>query len=163
MIESDLPITHGDVPAPKPTCSAIYLLDQKQVEHYWPRIEAELLAEPELWSNWWTLEALFAGMLNDTIQVWVISNPDEKLTAIFMTQILTAPAGRVLQVFWMRGKIPDGAINRISLTLDHFGKHHNCFRLCVAGRKGWERLLRPIGAQLDTIILTRPITDMRRH
>ena len=163
MIESDLPITLGDVPAPKPTCSAIYLLDRKQVEHYWPRIEAELLAEPELWSNWWTLESLFEGIISDVLQVWVVSNSNEKLTAVFMTQILAAPAGKVLQVFWIRGKLPDGALNRISLTLDHFGRHHGCFQLCVTGRKGWERKLRNLGARTDSVCLVRPIHPMVRN
>ena len=142
-----LPITcGGGAPAPVPHGLEIYLLNREQVEHYWPRIQAELEAQPELWNKWFTLEALDEMIINETVQVWVVSNKEEKITAIFMTQMICAPAGKVLQVFWMRGSLPDGALKRISLTLDHFGNHHGCFLLSVIGRRGWERKLRKIGA-----------------
>jgi len=158
-----IPITQG-APPPSPPLNepAIYLLDRKQVEHYWPRIEAELEAEPELWNNWWTLEAIFEGVINEVIQVWVVSSK-EKIQAIFMSNIVCAPAGRILQVFWMRGHLPPGAVNQISLSLDHFGQHHNCFRLSVIGRRGWERILRHVGARFEGISLTRPLTHMARN
>ena len=161
MIDAQ-PITHG-APSPSTALSpSIYLLNQEQVQHYWPRIEAELEAEPELWNGWWTTESLFDGSVTGVIQVWVVSH-NEKITAVFMSHILVAPAGKILQVFWMRGRLPEGALGQISLALDHFGQFHGCFRLTVHGRKGWERLLRHLNARFEGISLTRPITRMARN
>lgn len=160
MIEA-IPITEGTAPAPKMGVE-IYLLDRKQVEHYWPRIEAELEAEPDLWSGWWTLDAIMEGVMNEVIQTWVVSF-EEKIRSVFMTHILCAPAGRILQVFWIRGSLPDGALKRMLLALDHFGQHHNCLRISVVGRRGWERRLRDLGAVYDGTCLTRPIVKMARN
>src|SRR5262245_44143129 len=158
------PITSGDALAPRALSnSSVYLLNNEQLDHYWPRIEAELEAQPELWNKWFTIEALFEMAMAGNIQVWVVSNSEEKITAVFMSQILCVPAGKVLQVFWMRGTLPDGALKRISLTLDHFGNHHKCFLLSVVGRKGWERRLRDLGASLESVILSRPILYMTRN
>src|SRR5262245_50713612 len=102
MIENAPIIVNGSDKKSKE--EGVYLLNRQQVEHYWPQIESELTAEPELWNNWWTLEALFEGVMEETIQVWVV-NWDDCIRAVFMTQILCAPVGRILQIFWLRGKL----------------------------------------------------------
>lgn len=141
----------------------IFLLDLKKVEHYWKDIEASLDAQPELWDKWFTKESLFERIQTEIIQVWTVCEKDGPIMAVFFTQILIADIGKILQVFWMRGTMPDGAVKCISLALDRFGQHHGCVRLAVIGRKGWERMLRNFGGVVDSISMSRPIEKMTRN
>lgn len=151
-----------DSDAPLPTAN-IYLLDPKQVEHYWKDILESLDAAPDLWDKWFTRDSITERILSNFIQVWVVCEPAGPIRALFLTQVLCADIGDVLQVFWMRGALPAGAVKCISLALDRFGAHRGCVRLSVVGRKGWERVLKDFGAEVESIALSRPIEKMTRN
>src|SRR5512139_745818 len=146
-----------------PRNAEVFLLDLKEFEHYWPDINESLDASPEIWNKWFTKDAIFDRIMKETIQVWMVCEKDGPIHAMFMTQVLIADIGRILQVFWMRGRLPDGAVKCISLALDGFGSHHGCVRLAVVGRKGWERMLRNFGAEVEAVALSRPIRTVARN
>lgn len=143
--------------------SEIFLLDEKQFEHYEKSIEAMLDEEPELWNKWFTKEGILERIRDKTIQPWVVTEVGGPIRAVFFTQILVGEIGKVLQVFWMKGSLPKGALKCISLALDRFGSHHGCFRLNVNGRRGWERALHELGAEFECITLSRPINSLARN
>lgn len=141
----------------------VFLLDKSQCEHYWKDISASLDEEPELWNKWFTKAGILGKILDESMQAWVICEKDGPIQAIFLTQMLVSELGKVLQVFWLRGELPEGALKCISLTLDTFGSHHGCYRLYVVGRRGWERRLEGLGAEFESITLSRPIRNVTRN
>jgi hypothetical protein len=143
--------------------SEVYLLNQQQCEEYWQTIDEMLDDEPELWNKWFSKEGILGRIRNQTIQAWVVNEKEGAIRACFLTQILVSELGKVLQVFWLKGELPDGALKCISLALDRFGTYHECYRLYVVGRKGWERRLQGLGAKLESITLSRPIEAITRN
>lgn len=141
----------------------VFLLDKAQCEHYWSDISDSLDAEPELWNKWFTKAGILKRIREETMQAWVICEVGGPIRAVFLSQILISELGKVLQVFWIRGELPEGALKCISLTLDSFGTHHGCYRLYVNGRRGWERHLAGLGAEFESITLSRPIQPVTRN
>jgi hypothetical protein len=143
--------------------SEVYLLDNAQCEEHWDKIEQALIEEPELWDKWFTKEGILARIRDTTLQAWVVCEKDEGVAAVFLTQILVSELGKVLNVFWLKGELPEGALKCISLALDTFGEYHGCYRLYVNGRKGWERKLKGLGANFESLALSRPIHRVRSN
>jgi hypothetical protein len=143
--------------------SEVFLLDKSQCEHYWMEIEKALDDEPELWDKWFTKKGIKQRILEETMQAWVICEKDGPVTAVFLSQLLIGELGKVLHVFWLKGELPEGALKCISLTLDRFGSYHGCYRLYVNGRKGWERRLAGLGAEFESVSLSRPINSVTRN
>jgi hypothetical protein len=141
----------------------VFLLSRGQIEHYWPQIEGELDAAPELWQSWFSKEGLFARMLDKMIQVWTVCEAEGPICAVFLTQILVTDTGKVLYVFWMRGHLLDGALKCISLSLDRFAAHYECSRITIMGRKGWERKLQGLGMTFEGVLLSRPVYPTARN
>lgn len=135
----------------------VFVLNATQLEHYWPRIEAELDAEPDLWSNWFSKEGAFARLLGGTLQAWTVCETDGPIHALFFTQMSMGEEGTTLQVLWMRGELPEGALKSISLALDVYGYAHGCKRIAVLGRPGWARVLRDLGGKVDYVQVSRLI------
>lgn len=143
--------------------SEVFLLDHQQCEHYWGNITELLDDEPDLWDKWFTKEGILERIREQTIQAWVVTEKEGPIRACFLSQILVSDLGKVLQVFWLKGELPEGALKCISSALDLFGSHHECYRLYVMGRKGWERKLQGLGAQFESITLSRPIHNVTRN
>jgi hypothetical protein len=143
--------------------SEVFLLNRSQCEHYWTNINQVLDEEPELWNKWFTKEGILRRIQEESIHAWVVCEKDGPIKAMFFSQILVSELGKVLQVFWLKGELPEGALKCISLTLDRFGSYHGCYRLYVMGRRGWERRLAGLGAEFESVTLSRPILNVTRN
>ena len=90
--------------------SEVYLLDDSQCEDHWDKFTEALDEEPEIWNKWFTKEGILARVRNHTMQAWVVCEKDEGVAAIFLSQILVSELGKVLNLFWLKGELPDGAL-----------------------------------------------------
>lgn len=148
--------------APIPNAE-VFMLDEARFEHYWPNITESLEAQPDLWNKWYTVESIRDRIMNNHMQAWVVCEKDGPIRAVFLTQILICEVGNILQLFWLRGNLPEGALKCISVALDRFGFHNGCCRLTLFGRRGWERRLAGLGAKFEGITLSRPIHQPTRN
>ncbi len=140
----------------------IYLLSNDQFVHYWPQIEGCLDEHPELWNDVWTKQVMVEQTLKGRIQVWVVST-DDVIHVVFMTQVITHPARKVLQLFWMAGEGLKPALPCISLVMDRFAVTQECKTCEVIGRAGFERLLRPFGAKFQCATYVRDVKTRKEN
>lgn len=136
--------------------SNIYILDEPQFRHYWPKIEEGLVAQPELWEKWTTLNGMEEDVREGRLQMWVAGPQDGPITVVFATRTVQTWAGKVLQVVFMYG---DGAmrlIECIDMTLDRYAQFWDCSRIEFTGRKAWEPVAKKLGWEFMGITMTRP-------
>lgn len=154
----DTTVEHG-------TCSvrglSVAYLTPKLFDYYWPQINEALDAEPELWDKAFTKENIYEGVHGSSIQPWVVFN-GELIKLLFFTQRYMSPNGMfTLQVFWMYGTGLREVLPLIDTAIDQFAAMLNCSRIEVAGRKGWGRLLAPLGAEYQYSVYSRPVRKVR--
>lgn len=138
------------------------MLNPEQIQYYWPKIQDALDAEPELWQHSFTKDSLLARSLAGKIQVWAVSS-DDLIHLCFMTQVYTMPANNFLQIFWMYGEGLKSTLPMIDVIMDKFAIANNCQMIEVVGRKGFERILKPFGAEFMCSTYSRPVRLVRGH
>lgn len=143
----------------------IFLLSTAQFEHYWPNIEGLLDLNPSLWETFNTKESIYDKVCEGQYQVWVVCDGEAgPITTVFFTEILQFERGRDLHLFWSYGVEALRAPECVEAAVETFARHHDCEALMLTGRRGWERVLKPLGWQFEAVVLRKPI-DLaeRRH
>lgn len=139
----------------------VFMLNGEQFRYYWPQIEECLDEAPKLWNETLTKVAIVERVLNGSIQMWALCPDGEDIESVFMTRIVQMRGERpkqTLQVFWMYGERALERLDVLSDLLDRFGTAASCEQLeVVAARKGWDRVLRPFGAEFTSATWTRAI------
>jgi len=78
-----------------------------------------------------------ADLASGQAQLWVGE------TAAMVTQCVDEPAGRSLHVWLAGGDLAE--ILRLKPGVEAWGRAQGCSRVTLNGRKGWARVLRPLG------------------
>jgi hypothetical protein len=132
-------------------------------EHYWEGIEELLDNDPTLWNAVFTKQNIRDRIKSMDIQAWAVFN-GQVIRLVFLTQRLEAPNGiATLQIFWMWGIGLKEVLPLLDDTIDRFAARLDCQRLEVIGRKGFERLLAPLGAEYQCTVLSRPVRTVKEH
>jgi hypothetical protein len=145
-----------------PPVAECYLLNAEQFRFYWPQIEECLDADPLLWNTVYTKEAIVSGVLEQRLQMWAVCDIDS-IHVVFMTHMVLNPAGRVLEVVWMFGRGAMDALYVIDAVLDSFAASQGCDTIKVTGRRGWDRVLRPLGVEYISSSWMRPVRKLKEN
>ena len=138
-------------------------LTPEMFDHYWPELSQVLDQEPELWNKYYSKQNIWDRVHNKEIQVWVVFN-GQLIRLVFFTQRYVAPNGiATLQIFWMYGTGLKEAMYMLDGVVDKFASTLDCTRLEVTGRKGFERLLAPLGAEYQYSVFSRPVRSVREN
>jgi hypothetical protein len=130
---------------------ALSLLNQEQVAHYWPDILREL-RETNMY-EFWTPEQIFERLANGAMQCWALS--DSEIRLILLTDVIVYASGvRVLRFVGGVGKRLKEFLPLIVEVFGRITRQLKCDHVEVAGRKGWERLLKPYGFKHSFTVLT---------
>ena len=140
----------------------VYLLGEREFRHYWPQIETCLDANPELWAFSFTKEGLCRKILEGAVQAWVVQT-DDIIHVVLMTQMFELVEGKVLQVFWAWGHDLAHSLPCLDLVLNRFARTFGCTQIDIQGRKGVERLLRPLGFEFAYTTVSRPVRAIREN
>lgn len=134
-----------------------YILGDEGIRDRWDEVEQALDRDPELWGAWFTKEDIQARLFAGLIQFWILEG--EAGDRIYMmTQKHTPPNGiSRLQVFWGVGENLKKYIQMIDSALDRFAAYANCAVIEGQGRKGFERLVVPLGYKLECVTYSRKV------
>lgn len=137
----------------------VSLMTPDVIDHYWPGVEELLDADPELWNKAYTKADILERIRDTRIQVWAVFN-GRVIRLIFFTQRYVSPNGvATLQIFWMFGNGVRDMLKLLDDVIDSFAAKLQCSRLEVTGRKGWERVLAPLGAEFQYSVWSRPVRN----
>ena len=95
----------------------------------------------------WAEDAI-ENVLNKSMQLWVVLVSGQ-LKAVCVTQIDQYKRGKVLSAPIIGGEDMDKWVEALDDTLTRYAKEQGCVLLSGGGRKGWERVLKPLGWVAD--------------
>lgn len=125
-------------------------LSAQQLFHEWERCSPWLGAALER-DGTHNLDDVLAMVLADDAQFW----PGERSAVI--TEILTLPKVRALHV-WLAGGDMDELIENMLPVIEDFARRAGCDRFSVAGRHGWERVLKNKGFEPAWRVVAKELT-----
>jgi antitoxin component HigA of HigAB toxin-antitoxin module len=105
--------------------------------------------------NTLTVEEIHRAVEIQENQMWVIKNPDP--VAVVITKIVTYPKSKALIVVLCSGSGMRTWANHLTDLLRKFASWHECTHIAAAGRAGWKRALKGVGAKERATLLTLEI------
>lgn len=133
----------------------------QEVAQFWPQIEEELDAQPELWNTYYTKESLFEKIVEGHVHI-IACAKDDIIVLLAMCAVVEWPACRRLQVFWMAGEGLEEAAVVLNYSIENFAAMTNCQFIDGYGRKGWERFTKRFGYEFVRIQVSKPVRTMRQ-
>ena len=139
------------------------LVAANNVENIWHEIapwiiQAMRIDEEEVKSCAMDLEAIKLKAKQGVMQIWLGEKPDKKdIDMVLVTESLLLANEMTLVVRWASGlgviedMLPDFGL------LENWAKTNGYHEIQIWGRKGWEKLFRPLGYKHDFTVISRVI------
>jgi len=121
------------------------------VVKYWNDLEPHISKALPYGGDELTTTGILKGILNETVQCFVILNKDNSIETVFTTQILEFENYKALQFLTCGGKIQDvEEWGKNNIYFEKYARENGCKSLRLVGRKGWERFLTKIKSSSGT-------------
>lgn len=89
-------------------------------------------------------------------QMWAHEN------CVFVTRVDRNKDGRRLVVCLLAGDDMFKWGGEIEETLNSLAKAHNCTKIAVEGRRGWEKVMKPMGFRFEAVTLVKDLREIYR-
>lgn len=143
--------------------SSMRLLESPlEVQRYWPELEQRLQAEPELWSDSFSVDSLLTRALTGRLQIWIVERA-QKVDLMLMTQVYSTDVRGILQVFWAHGEDLKERLPLLLSTAEDFAATQGCDKIEVQCRKGFVRLLAPFGWKMNFVTVEKAVRPTTRN
>lgn len=130
---------------PKPLAPGVLSLVLAEFDRCWPWLESALRHG----GNRHTRESVWAGLVCGRYQFW----PFPRSAGV--THVDQYPSGSVLQLWLVGGELDDVLAHEPEIAA--WAQSVGCVALQLVGRRGWERVLKPLGYDPGSILLTRTL------
>lgn len=134
----------------------------QELDIYWDAMLIELRKIRHVWDVWWTEETLYEMIVADGIQVWVVGD-DNSFHLVVFTQVRDYPANSILFIMLMFGNKLSKSLPFLQAVLEDYADKTGCTMVEAVGRKGWERVLRPLGFECAQVVMLKKLEKVRRH
>jgi len=136
----------------------VCLLTSEQIAEYWDRIEWRLDETPSM-QRFYTKEDIIDQICKQEMQVWTAG-----MDLVLITQVLTVPIGKVLQIVWAHGEGLDAHFAELLDKFHTFAWTQECIKIEILGRPGWERKFREqIGFKVEYVAYSADVMKPRMH
>jgi hypothetical protein len=96
------------------------------------------------------------------MQVWA-AGPRDCFTFIMFSQVAIYPAARWLELVLAFGSQLETLFPLLDATMEKFARDQNCTTIEMIGRLGWDKKLRPYGAERVGVVMRKRIELERVH
>ncbi len=140
-------------------------LHLKQVETYqvfdeWLVIDRLLNCAREYWEEHYTIGQLRQLLLAGLMQFWHLRRDDEDEPYLgALLQVNEYGKKKVMRVLWLGGETYEGMMDFL-WVLELWSAKLGCEDIEIAGRDGFERLLKPYGFYKTHVVLRKRLTDV---
>jgi len=115
---------------------------------YFKKFEHLLLNALEYGNGTHSLEDVAMALDKDEMQLWAGRN------TVLVTEILTHPQKKIIHVFLAAGNLEE--VFEILPYVEKHGKNEGCSEMSMAGRVGWEKVIKKFyNARANTLLSTK--------
>lgn len=133
--------------------SLLPLVEPTAIDNLWPQI-APLLERVA--DNRVTVDDIYNLVVDKRWTLWLCQVPDTlEITSVVITEFIEYPQVTNLRVIFLSGDDEDWAYGMG--VFEDYARINQCHEVEVLGRKGWQRLLKSRGFNLNFITLSKRI------
>ena len=125
----------------------------EQVGIFWPVASKQIERANNISETGFSLDHLREKVEKGRNQLWLINNGQ----AAAITAIIEYPLHRAIKVTYLGGNDMDEWLVDFVEVIEGFGRENDCKFIETNGRKGWERVCKPLGAKLEYIVLRKAL------
>ena len=128
----------------------------EHIEVVWPEVAPLLdraIARTESWNS---VETLRADVDKGNTTLWLICSGNS-LVAAFITGVITAARGRILDVIALGGSRMSQWFKQFDERLTEIAKAEDCTSIVGIGRRGWKRWLGNLGWAEGPVTMMRTV------
>lgn len=96
-----------------------------------------------------------------SIQLWVANN-DVAIIGVVLTEVKIFPRTKVCNLIWFCGVEVLPFVPAVG-GIEAWAAANDCDYMIIRGRRGWKRVLEPLGYELDGFQLVKPIVSGTEH
>lgn len=104
----------------------------------------------------WDLDALLRDIRQETSAVFIVHQGSD-IAAAGVLQIIDYPLCRKLRIFALGGSGMDQWQLRLDEFFDAYARHVNASGIEIVGRKGFSRVLKPLGYEERYVVLEKEV------
>ncbi len=139
------------------------LVETRLVTNEWLTIDRLLQCASEYWEEHYSLEQLHQMLTAGEMHFWHLRRDDEDEPYLgALSQISRYGQKKVLHILWLGGENYNGMLD-ILWVLELWAAKMGCKDMEVAGRGGFERLLKPYGFERTHVVLRKRLTNVSRE
>ena len=154
-----LPGRSGDASVTNDSALHLKQVDTGQVVNEWLTIDRLLNCASEYWEEHYTLEQLRQLLLAGLMQFWHLRRDDEDEPYLgALLQINVYGKKKVMRILWLGGEHYSGMMDFL-WVLELWAAKLGCKDIEVAGRDGFERLLKPYGFEKTHVVLRKRLVN----
>ncbi len=124
-----------------------------QLGIFWPLASKQIDRANNITETGYSLGDLKKKIETGKNQLWLIDNG----RAAAITAIMEYPLHRAIKVTYLGGDGMNEWLADFVEVVEEFGRDNDCKFIETNGRKGWERVCKPLGAKLEYIVLRKAL------
>jgi len=107
----------------------------------------------------YTIEAVYKGLKEQHIALWLVLDDDARPVAALTTRVTQFPTMRSLAMDWLAGEDMKSWLPVVQETLENYAKRNGCSQMQAFGRQAWGRVLGRHGWEQDKISFKKDLDD----
>lgn len=115
-----------------------------RVTLYWPHVESHIASAIADYGHSWSIKDVFDDLMSSQMQLWVVWS-GKLINGVICTHIYESGRGKTCAMPVVASSRMADVFGEALRVIEEFAKANGCKRLQGAGRKGWERALKPLG------------------
>ena len=138
---------------------SVTMVPQRYLDECWDRVKGYLKKGTDYSYGRFDVPSLQAQIENGLQQLWIAFVGENDIFCAFTTQVIVYPLKRNLSVVFL-GSDEWSSFHRKECVVDAFTKHAReigCQGVEVTGRRGWERMLRPMGFKPSYVVVEKEV------
>jgi|TARA_R100001460_G_scaffold65215_1_gene105535 hypothetical protein len=131
----------------------VFAVSPQHLPAVWPKASEQIERANNISETGFTMDDLREKIADGRNQLWVIDNG----AASAITSVVSYPQHKCVKVTYLGGdNMKDWFVPFVE-KIEEFGRSQGCKFIETAGRKGWERMCKPLGAKLEFIVLRKAL------
>ena len=145
------------IDAPRNSTHIVALVPIEYLNQTWPDIKDEIERAVVRSNGRWSIEALYASILNGEQQLWLAFDEDKTIDGVGTTEIVSYPAKTMIAIQFLGGKNFNSWVWDMLGKFKLFGKDNGCQGIEATGRPGFWKWLGQDGFDKSYVVYEREL------
>lgn len=134
-----------------------FVVPKDKIDMLWNTVEPMLAMATEHSSDRYSTIKIFNDLMEDKKLLWILVDENDTIKVALTTSVEDYPGVRALRVGFAGGEDFLNNLEPMRKAIKEFGASVGCTKLEVLGRKGWERVLTPMGFKFSYLCMEEDI------